>query len=128
MKKMKFDHYALHYRDPETGEYNEEKFSNEPIEVPFHFEVCGTCHGFGHAERSDIDCSRLVESMIEDGDDESVQDYFSGGYDAICPTCHGQRVVQVPLLPEWARKCIDDWYHEEAADKAYAEMERRMGA
>jgi len=128
MKKMKFNHPALHYRNPVTGEYNDDLFGEDAILVPFTYAVCSCCGGSGTTERTDIDCSRLVDSMREDGDDEGLEHYFQGGYDIVCPECHGQRVEEVPELPEWAHKLIDEWAKDEAEDRRYAAMERAMGA
>ena len=79
-----FTHPAL--CDEETG---------EPIylQVPMKKEVCPTCDGHGVHERQDIDMSLVVESMLEDGDTEGLERYYSGSFDGPCFTCGGNNVI-----------------------------------
>ena len=111
MKKL-FEHPAL----------------EEPIMVDYAFDVCGSCKGHGVHTRNDLDQSRLVELMIEDGDEDGIEAYRRGAYDMVCETCHGQRVVLVPDLPEHIQCILEEWYDEERASRMYAEQERRAGA
>ena len=109
---IKFEHPAL----------------DEPIMVEARYEVCPLCQGHGKHERRDIDCSRLVDEMREDGDDWGLEQYFKGAYDTICTECKGQRVILVPELPEEIQEKI--WEYNDGAREYAAEVaaERRMGA
>jgi hypothetical protein len=112
MKKIRFEHEAL----------------DEPIMVNGEYKVCPVCQGTGQHERRDIDCSRLIDNMREDGDDEGIEAYFSGAYDVNCTNCGGLRVVFEPVLPEWAAKKLEDWYRCEREYERECAAERRMGA
>jgi excinuclease UvrABC ATPase subunit len=112
MSKIKFTHPAI----------------EEVILVDGENVVCPTCKGFGKTERTDIDCSKLVDDMREDGDDEGLESYFKGSYQETCPTCHGSNVIFSPILPEWATKEIQSYYESELEDMMYAEQERICGA
>jgi DnaJ-class molecular chaperone len=119
METIMFNHPAL--IDNETGEQRE-------IKTKAHYEVCPWCGGGGTCTRTDIDDSLLVDSMMEDGDDEGIESYHRGSFDQVCPTCNGLRVILVPTLPEWASKLISIYYSEEAEDRKYAAQERAFGA
>ena len=99
-----------------------------PVECNARYEVCSACHGTGAHERRDIDCSLLVDSMREDGDDEGLEQYFRGSMDIPCTLCHGANVVLVPELPEWAEKEIREYYDCMAEMRREQEAERRAGA
>jgi len=112
MKKIKFEHPAL----------------DKPIMVEGKFEVCPRCHGTGGHERDDIDCSALVDSMREDGDEEGLASYFNGGYDVLCTECNGRNVVFAPILPKKIAALIDEWHRCEREYAREVAAERRMGA
>ena len=121
MKKLHFTHPAL--------EECEESGFCETIDVEGGENiVCPECQGNGVVDRSDIDCSQLVDDMREDGDEEGLEGYFRGEYDQICPECGGSNVVFRPILPEWAEKAISQWYTDQANDLAYEAQERTCGA
>lgn len=101
---------------------------DEPIMCDFRFEVCPTCSGHGHHFGLDLDESRLVESMEEDGDDEGLDAYSKNQYNVRCTECHGERVVEVAVLPAEAAQLISEYHELERQDRRYAEQERRMGA
>jgi len=89
--------------------------------------VCPSCNGTGSHVRRDIDDSRLIDSMREDGDDEGIRSYFRGSFDVTCEECKGRNVVDAPIwekVPEWARNEIEAWNREEAADRNYSRQER----
>jgi len=101
------------------------------ILVPGHMVVCPACGGTGSHVRRDIDDSRLVDMMQEDGDLEGIEDYFNGAYDVQCQTCHGANVILEPYwdqVPDWAQKCIEDWNRSERESQEEQDAERAMGA
>jgi hypothetical protein len=76
----------------------------------------------------------LIQGILEDGDDESLEMYQQGHFNQTCMECNGLRVVDEidweyfhHKFPEHA-KAVSEWEREEAADRRYREMERRMGA
>lgn len=115
-------------------EYSEYLEEGEKVFLPTTKQVCPACNGFGVHERQDIDCSKLVDSMQEDGDYEGLEGYYNGNYDVTCSTCNGRNVVDeidfdlfVSKYPKlYAEMC--DWDEQERADDAYAAQERAMGA
>jgi DnaJ-class molecular chaperone len=104
------------------------------IELSYHKEVCSECNGEGKTFRSDLDQTKLMEIMEEDGDDEGLDDIRNGQYDQICRTCNGLRVVDVA---DWQKateeypeqiKAVFEWDKQEAEDAKYAAQERMVGA
>lgn len=128
--KMNYQHEALTYYNPTTGERDENEIINPNGEMlcECKYEVCNNCGGHGTHFRRDLDENNLYESMLEDGDDEGIEAYYNGAYDSVCNSCKGLRVVKNPTLPEWAEKLIWDWYECERIDRAYSDAERRFGA
>ena len=126
--KMNYQHDALMYRDPETGEYNEDVNEEGILNVEAHYIVCPTCNGHGHHFRSDLDENHLLNMMEEDGDYEGIESYHRGRFDQVCDTCEGQRVVLKYDLPEWADKLVYEWWMEESLSRRISDAERRMGA
>jgi hypothetical protein len=128
--KMIYQHKALEYHNPDTGEYDEnEKINpNGELLVECSYEVCNNCGGHGTHFRRDLDENRLYESMLEDGDEDGIEAYYNGAYDCVCNTCKGLRVVQNPTLPEWAEVLIGDWYESEMRYMAECKAERMAGA
>jgi hypothetical protein len=63
--KMKYQHPALRYHNPLTGEYDENESINKDgvIYVKCKYEVCYQCNGHGVHVRRDIDDSRLNNVM-----------------------------------------------------------------
>lgn len=64
-------------------------------------------------------------------DPDFCDDYRAGVYNVTCEECHGRNVVDVidtERMPAEAREALYGWWQEEAADRRYSEMERRMGA
>jgi hypothetical protein len=129
--KMKYQHPALRYHNPLTGEYDENESINKDgvIYVECKYEVCDQCNGHGVYTRKDIDDSKLVDSMIEDGDYDGIESYYRGAYDRQCEWCRGMRVIQQPIdFPKWADKLLDEWWRCEKAHAEYSRQERMMGA
>jgi len=126
--KINYQHRALQYHDPLTGEYNENINEDGNIYVNATYEVCGTCQGNGHHFRSDLDENNLMDSMHEDGDYESIESYYRGAFDETCNQCSGERVVLNPDLPKWAEELIFDWQRFENESRAISDAERRVGA
>jgi hypothetical protein len=90
--------------------------------------VCPTCNGTGSHVRHDLDDSRMVDSMREDGDDEGLERYFNGAFDEVCTQCNGKNVVAEPVLDDEMAKEIDQWHQAEWEYRRECEAERRMGA
>lgn len=123
MRKTKFQHPAL--------EYCEEHNGTDFIIVQGSIIVCPTCEGTGVHDRQDLDCSKLVDNMYDDGDFDGVQNYFNGQYSQVCKQCNGKNVVVEPnwnQLPEWAMKAIEEWDQSERDSRAEEASERAMGA
>lgn len=103
-------------------------------EIPFIYEVCGTCRGRGSHVNPSIDADGISSQEFHE-DPDFAETYFSGGYDVSCFECHGLRVV--PTLPEEdptltaeQRKGIElllDWCKSEREYRQQCEMERRHG-
>jgi hypothetical protein len=126
--KMNYQHPALAYHNPITGEYNEDMNENGLIYVEATYEVCSTCGGHGSHFRSDLDENALIDGMREDGDEDGIDSYYGGAFDQICSECRGQRVVSSPMLPEWANEAIYQWRKSENESRAIRDAERRVGA
>lgn len=117
----KFTHPAL---------YNE---NDEPVVlyVVTRREVCPECNGYGTHTARHLDDSRLVDDMVEDGDDEGLESYYNGGYDVTCQHCKGERVIDSIDWNLFREKYPNEYlaineYHEQARqDAAYAAQERR---
>jgi len=128
MPNFKLFHPALEYVE---GHDSEIIFDNKQfgIIVGGHMAVCPTCQGTGTHDRTDIDCSQLVDDMHSDGDVDGLENYFSGGFSQVCVQCNGKNVVLAPNnVPEWASKAMYEWDADARSDAAYAAQERAMGA
>ena len=127
--KFKLFHPCFEYvagHDSEIICSNNEKFG---IVVDGKMEVCGCCGGLGSHDRTDLDCSKLVDDMTLDGDVEGIESYFKGSYSQVCEECHGKNVVLAANnVPEWACKEMYEWDADARSDAAYAAQERAMGA
>jgi RecJ-like exonuclease len=104
------------------------------VMVPVKKQVCPMCMGIGTHERQDIDCSKLVDSMVEDGDDEGLQRYYAGSFDVPCTCCNGKNVIDdfdtqylVDNYPDHY-EAMCDWDASEAEDARYSAQERACGA
>lgn len=103
---------------------------NKVLELEGNFQVCKSCRGHGRTDRTDIDTSRLYDSMVEDGDHEGIQDYWNGDYSQVCDRCNGQRVsveINWDLYPQLHKKLIEH-NREEAEYQAICAAERAFGA
>lgn len=101
------------------------------LDVPKKMIVCPSCGGHGTHERRDIDMSAVVDSMHEDGDQDGLDHYRSGGFDTTCEECGGLRVIhefdfeylESNYPNEWEQICS---YNQSAYEDAkYAAAERR---
>ena len=115
-------------------QFKHEALEDQVLNVPAVKAVCPACNGHGTHVRRDIDDSRLVDSMREDGDYEGLEAYRRGAYDQKCSTCHGRNVVdeidwgyiednhpaEFKAICEWNQDMRD--YHAECA------AERACGA
>lgn len=106
------------------------EYGEEDHEVPFHYEVCPTCHGKGKHVNPSVDASGLTaEDFAEDPD--FAEAYCSGRYDVPCYQCHGQRVVPVMTRdradPELLKR-LDADEEDREEFRRFQEAERRFGA
>jgi hypothetical protein len=115
-------------------EYSEHLKDGDTVVIPTKKQVCPTCGGVGTHERKDIDCSKMVDSMHEDGDYDGLESYYNGNYDVACQTCKGRNVIDeidfdyfIAKYPELYKE-ICDWDASEIADARYSAQERAMGA
>jgi hypothetical protein len=122
-KKIKFTHPAL------IDDFDGEKIV---FFVPSNRSICHPCNGYGNHFRSDLDESKLVEGMEEDGDFEGLENYNNGGFDEICGNCNGQKVVdEIDWL--WFEKThpkefskIQNYNEMVRQEEKYALQERRF--
>ena len=126
--KINYQHNALMYHDPITGEYNENVNEDGVLNVSATYQVCHRCDGHGSHFRSDLDENALIDGMREDGDEDGIDSYYGGSFDQVCSECRGQRVVASPMLPEWANEAIHQWRKFENESRAIRDAERRVGA
>lgn len=125
MKKFKLEHDALMY-----VEHPKHDGSNH-IWVTGEMEVCPECGGEGSHVRRDLDDSAMVDSMMEDGDEEGLNSYYRGAFDEKCTLCKGKNVVLAPThdsIPKWALDAINEWDNSERESREMEAAERRMGA
>jgi hypothetical protein len=121
MKTTKYTHPAL------TDENDKPVY----LLVPVRKAVCPRCGGHGTHERQDIDMSRVVDSMNEDGDVDGLESYYKGKFDVICTECHGNNVVdeidQEYMESNYPEECkqIREYERDAYEDRKYAEAERR---
>lgn len=102
------------------------------VEVPGKYEVCSRCEGVGRHTNPSIDGNGITSEEWNgpDWDDESREAYMSGGYDVLCETCQGERVVLQPdfaLIPSEQQEEIYQQEREEAEYRAMVAAERRAG-
>ena len=137
MSKFKLFHDCFEYVEGHEDEifhvqqsttYGQPKYAYG-ILVDGHMMVCPSCGGYGSHDRTDLDCSKLVDNMIEDGDTDGIEAYYNGAYSQPCRECKGKNVVLAPHnVPEWAMKEMLEWDKQAASDAAYEAQERAMGA
>lgn len=130
-QKTKFSHPCFEYIHEEGNHHDvilcDEGRNEYYIIVDGSMQVCPTCGGFGKHERTDIDCSKIVDSYIEDGDYDGLQRYYAGSFDVTCSHCNGKNVVFEPntdSLPKWASDEIIRWSEMERENAEYAAKER----
>lgn len=69
--------------------------TEEVVEVPAKFEVCGSCQGTGRQLTPSLR-GAITEEDRRDWDDDAWAEYLKGGngiYGVDCETCAGKRVV-----------------------------------
>lgn len=100
-----------------------------PKEIPFHWEVCGTCDGKGSHVNPSIDSNGITQDEWSEWDQEDRENYISGVYDVECHECKGRRVVPHLDAPKDSptEKWLTDWYKSEANDRRERESEMRFG-
>ena len=100
----------------------------EPIRLPYKFEICSTCNGHG---KNSLHLGAYTADEMDEAGPEFEEDYFAGRYDRKCDPCGGTGKVMVvdrdrtppDLLARW-----DDIQRDEAEYRRMVEAERRMGA
>jgi hypothetical protein len=102
------------------------------IEVPAHYEVCGTCNGKGRHVNPGVDAHGITaEEFDRDWSYEEREGYFRGDHDVTCVECKGRRVSPVMDLDKLSaedRKRIRDYLDDRESYIRMCESERRMGA
>ena len=109
-------HESFEYQE----QYNAEKLGTEGIQVQATKIVCPNCNGTGSHFRADLDENLMVQSIQEDGDEDSWEAYRGGAFDQVCTECNGNNVVDsldYSTVPEWAIKCIEEWNKQERIDE-----------
>jgi hypothetical protein len=93
--------------------------------IKVRFEVCPACKGRGKYVNPSIDAHGLGAEDFEDED--FAEGYRRGDYDVRCVLCEGEKVVPVPLEPEFQRE-IELQARDRADSRAEQLAEMRMGA
>lgn len=104
--------------------------------LPATVDWCPCCNGSGYRSKYDVEGYDINEMMYEDGviDQEFAKDYFGGKTDVPCDKCEGtkiQNIVDYDSCNEVEQEIVkhnQQAYRDEAEDRAYSDMERRMGA
>jgi len=129
MSKKTIRHAAFQYHDPITGEYNEDVNPEGEIEVTLgNYSVCPSCNGHGTHFRNDLCEQRMIDIIMEDGDEDGLRYYNQGYFDQMCDECNGKRVVREIFYPEWAEEQLNSWYDCAMESARISAAERRMGA
>ena len=101
---------------------------DEPRELPFKWEICGTCRGHG---KSSAYLGAYTASEMDEAGPEFMEDYMNGFYDRTCDHCGGGGKVKVADLSRMSkadRAAYRTQLREDAEYEALCEMERRYGA
>ena len=75
----------------------------------FEMQVCDRCGGTSKIVHPGVDSHGISSSEFSE-DPEFASDYFSGDYDITCPTCNGQNVVPVVVIPDAIQAVINEGY------------------
>lgn len=105
----------------------------EPVvhDIPWRYQVCGTCEGRGTHVNPSVDSQGISEEEFAE-DPDFRENYMSGMYDVTCGECGGQRVVAEPDWdalkgkPELLEK-LEDAMNEAASSARESRIEREMG-
>lgn len=98
------------------------------IELPFKWEICGSCRGEG---KSSAYLGAFTRSEMDEEGPEFLDDYMGGRYDRACDRCEGGgkvRVVDWSKLTKQQRKDWNEQVRGEREAAAITRMERAMGA
>jgi len=114
-----------------TWEYENDNGECYDVEIPAHWEICGTCRGEGKHSRA------LGAITMEDRDqywsEDEWEGYMNGDYDSPCSDCKGTGKVQGV---DWAafksqnpevHDAYDRYLQDMADLVAMERAERRMG-
>lgn len=100
------------------------------LELPATKEVCSRCSGKGKIVNPAIDGNGLSREDFEE-DPDFKEDYMSGMYDIVCPTCNGTNVIDVVDEDRADQELLKKYYDIQKEDlfiDEIAAMERRYGA
>lgn len=109
----------------------------EPVELELSakYHECDVCYGKGTHVNPSIDSGGISsddEFWDEDMDDATGESrYFRGGYDVVCYTCNGEKVIPIVDRSKCSQKDLEiyDQLMEDQADfRSQQESERRSGA
>lgn len=81
--------------------------TDEEVEVPLKWIVCGLCDGRGKHVNPSIDANGLTREDFEE-DPSFRRSYLRGDYDVPCYRCSGQRVEPDSDDPRW-KAHLDTW-------------------
>lgn len=120
--KTLYYHESFEYQE----DYDFNTLGKKGITVTSKRIVCPTCNGTGSHFRTDLDENSLVQSIMEDGDDDGYNAYRNGAFDQGCTECNGNNVIEDvdwDTVPKWASDCISEWEEDKAHDERvrYAE-------
>jgi hypothetical protein len=101
------------------------------VEIPAHWEICGTCHGEGHH------CRHLGAITEEDREQgwsyDEWEDYRAGLYDRECGDCRGTGKVKAVDWRTFKRSNPEAWaaykkdLEEEDLYQSICRMEQMLG-
>jgi hypothetical protein len=100
---------------------------DDEVELPWKWEICGTCRGNGHHNPHAYTADEFAEAFPFP---EDVEDYLAGHYDRRCDDCEGDGKVKVAdfsrMTSEQA-KAYREQLEDDAEYRAAVEAERRFG-
>lgn len=106
----------------------DEEYEDAPREIPFEWEVCGTCRGKGQHVNPSIDAHGITAEEWDQWSYEEQEEYRNGYYDVPCYECKGRRVspALAPRNPSHIR-WLQTWTAEAYDERRERERELRFG-
>lgn len=96
--------------------------SDEPRELPFKWEICGTCEGHG---KSSSYLGAFTRDQLSDMGDDWCDDYFAGRMDRACDACDGLGKVKVADYSRMSAEDRQAYDEQREDDRATREIERQ---